>query len=299
MTIGNRLAPSGQETLAQGSVAQACPPGQAQAQLRYGPYRPITAELAIAPSISVIIPALNEGANLPDVFGSLPCWIDEVILVDGRSADDTVAVARRLQPDIKVITQRGHGKGDALLAGFAACTGDIIVTMDADGSIDGREILHFVGALVAGADFAKGSRFASGGGSSDITSARRCGNRILSTLVNWMFGTRYSDLCYGYNAFWARHLPAMAIDCPGFEVEALMSIRAARAGLRVQEVPSFERPRLHGASKLRVVADGWRIMKVIAREWSRQRPRRLRRSVPGHGAATSPQGTADNRAAAR
>jgi glycosyltransferase involved in cell wall biosynthesis len=299
MTFGDRLAPSRPEPLEEGAAAQPGLRGQAQAPLLFGPYRPISAVLAIAPSIGVVIPALNEGANLPYVFGSLPRWIDQVILVDGRSTDDTVAAARRLHPDVKVITQRGHGKGDALLAGFAACTADIIVTMDADGSVDGGEIVHFVAALVAGADFAKGSRFASGGGSSDITRARRCGNRVLSSLVNWMFGTRYTDLCYGYNAFWAQHLHALDIDCPGFEVEALMSIRAARAGLRVHEVPSFERLRLHGTSKLRVVADGWRIMRVIAREWSRQRLRRLPRSVPGHGRAMPPQGTAESQAAAR
>jgi glycosyltransferase involved in cell wall biosynthesis len=229
-------------------------------------YRPVSASLAIAPSVSVVIPALNEAANLPHVLESLPEWADEIVLVDGHSTDDTVAVARRLRPDITVVMQRGTGKGDALLAGFAACSGDIIVTIDCDGSTDGREIVRFVSALVAGADFAKGSRFASDGGSDDITVGRRCGNWLLSTLVNRMFGTRYTDLCYGYNAFWAEHLRALALDCPGFEVETLMNIRAAKAGLLIQEIPSFERSRRHGSSKLRVIGDGWRILKVIFRE---------------------------------
>lgn len=234
-------------------------------------YTPMSDMVAIAATVSVIIPAMNEAANLPHVFASLPAWIHEVVLVDGRSADDTVAVARRLLPDVKIVTQGGAGKGDALLAGFAASTGDIIVAIDADGSTDGREITRFVAALVAGADFVKGSRFASGGGSDDLTWMRSVGNRFLGNLVNCLFGTRYTDLCYGFNAFWARHLETLALDCPGFEIETVMNIRAGEAGLRVHEVPSFEHPRVHGASNLHIAVDGWRIAKVIVREWRQHR----------------------------
>ena len=229
-------------------------------------YRVVSPGLAIAPTVSVVVPAKNEERNLHHVFASIPSWVHEIVLVDGHSVDNTVTVARQLRPDVKIVAQEGRGKGDALLAGFTACRGEIIVMIDADGSTDGTEIIRFVGALVTGADYAKGSRFASSGGSDDITRTRCLGNWILSGLVNHMFGTQYTDLCYGYNAFWARHLPALAIDCEGFEVETLMNIRAAQAGLRVQEVPSHEHPRLHGESNLRIVRDGWRIAKVIVRE---------------------------------
>jgi glycosyltransferase involved in cell wall biosynthesis len=230
------------------------------------PYKPISSELAVASTVSVVIPARNEAPNLPHVFASLPDWVDEVILVDGHSTDDTVPVAQKLWPGLRVMTQPGHGKGDALLAGFAASTGDIIVTIDADGSTDGAEIIRFVAALLAGADFAKGSRFASAGGTSDMTAVRRYGNRLLSVLVNRLFGTRYTDLCYGFNAFWARNLGTLALDCAGFEVETMMNIRAAQAGLVVHEIPSFEHPRVYGSSNLRIAIDGWRIAKVIVRE---------------------------------
>jgi Glycosyltransferases involved in cell wall biogenesis len=178
-------------------------------------------------------------------------------------------VARRLRPGIRIVQQRGKGKGDALAAGFAACTGDIIVMIDADGSTDGREIIQFVGALVTGADFVKGSRYANGGGSDDLTFSRRLGNTILRGLVNKLYGTKYTDLCYGYNAFWARHLDVLDIDCDGFEVETVMNIRAAKAGLKVQEVPSRERSRIHGQSNLRAIRDGWRVLKTIMREYRR------------------------------
>jgi glycosyltransferase involved in cell wall biosynthesis len=243
----------------------------------------------------VVIPVLNEAANLPHVFESLPAWADEIILVDGGSTDGTVAVALRLLPDVRVIVQPGVGKGDALLAGFAVCGGDIIVTVDGDGSTDGRELIRFVSALAAGADFVKGSRFVSGGGSDDLTLSRRIGNRLFSVLVNRMFGTHFSDLCYGYNAFWSRHLPALAIDCSGFEVEALMHIRAAVAGLSIQEVPSFERARIHGASNLRVIRDGCRILALIVREGLASRSRRAagnyRPLAPGHPPGRLPEGT--------
>ena len=237
------------------------------------PYRPISPALAISPTVTVIIPARNEAANLPHVFSTLPPWLDEIILVDGHSVDDTVAVTRKLCPKARVVAQSGRGKGDALLAGFAAATCDIIVTIDADGSTDGAEIVRFVSALVAGADFAKGSRFSGSGGSDDITGVRRYGNRLLSIIVNRMFGTQFTDLCYGYNAFWARHLDVLEVNCDGFEVETLMNIRAAKVGLKIHEIPSHERPRLFGASNLSAVRDGWRILGVILREkFDRARP---------------------------
>jgi glycosyltransferase involved in cell wall biosynthesis len=233
-------------------------------------FTPVTPHLAISPTVSVVVPAMNEAENLPHVFATLPQWLDEIVLVDGNSVDDTVAVARRLRPNIKVVTQTGKGKGDALAAGFAACTGDIIVMIDADGSTDGHEIISFVGALVTGADFVKGSRYAAGGGSDDLTFNRRFGNKVLTGIVNTMYGTQYTDLCYGYNAFWARHLDVLDVDCDGFEVETLLNIRAAKAGLRVHEVPSHERNRIHGESNLHVVRDGLRVLRTILREWRRQ-----------------------------
>jgi glycosyltransferase involved in cell wall biosynthesis len=231
-----------------------------------GGYRAIGKGFALVPSVSVVIPARNEARNLEHVFATIPDWIDEIVLVDGHSTDDTVAVAEKLYPAVKIIRQEGRGKGDALKVGFEASKGEIIVMMDADGSTDGLEIPRFIAALTTGADFAKGSRFASGGGSDDITFSRRWGNRILSVLVNWLFGTRYTDLCYGYNAFWAKHLPKLDVNCDGFEVETVMNVRAAKIGLMIQEIPSHEHNRLHGESKLHVVRDGLRIANFILRE---------------------------------
>ncbi|MFE5818373.1 glycosyltransferase family 2 protein [Streptomyces sp. NPDC056479] len=246
-----------------------------------GKYRPVSSHLAIAPPVSVVIPAMNEAENLPYVFKTLPDWIHEVVLVDGNSTDNTVEVARELWPEVKVVRQRGKGKGDALITGFEAATGDIIVMVDADGSADGNEILSYVSALVSGADFAKGSRFANGGGTDDMTPIRKLGNWALCTAVNRKFGARYTDLCYGYNAFWRHCLDKIELDCTGFEVETLMNIRVVKAGLKVQEIPSHEYLRIHGTSNLRAVRDGLRVLKVILKERSNRRALR-RRSAAAH-----------------
>jgi glycosyltransferase involved in cell wall biosynthesis len=216
--------------------------------------------------VSVVIPTLNEEKNLPYVLTSLPQGLHEVIVVDGHSTDDTVGVAKRLRPDVKIVIQDGRGKGNALAAGFAACTGHIVVTLDADGSTDAAEIPRFVAALCHGADFVKGSRFAQGGGSADITLVRRWGNLALNSLVNRLYGTSYTDLCYGYNAFWARCLPYMRVDCEGFEVETLVNVRIAKGGLVIHEVPSCEGRRIHGQSNLHAVRDGVRVLRTIVRE---------------------------------
>lgn len=217
-------------------------------------------------SVTLVMPAKNEALNIPHVFSGIPDVVDEVILVDGRSEDGTADVARELRPDIRIVTQTGRGKGDALRCGFAAATGDIIVMADADGSTDLTEIPRFLEALLEGADFVKGSRYLDGGGSADLTPIRRFGNSLLSGTVNVLFGTEYTDLCYGYNAFWARCLAEVMIDCDGFEVETLINLRLAACGLAVAEVPSFERERLYGKSNLNVVRDGMRVLRTIVRE---------------------------------
>jgi glycosyltransferase involved in cell wall biosynthesis len=232
------------------------------------------------PTVSIVIPAKNEARNLPHVLEKLPedC---EVILVDGNSTDDTVSVAHHLRPDITVIGQTRQGKGNALACGFATAKGDFIVMIDADGSNDPAEIPRFLGALKGGADFAKGSRFLAGGGSLDISLVRRFGNFWLNKIVNLLYGTRYTDLCYGYNAFRRECLDVMKLDATeiegwgpgamlwgdGFEVETLINVRIAKAGLRVTEVPSFETVRHFGASNLNAFSDGLRVLRTIRAEF--------------------------------
>ncbi len=227
-----------------------------------------------APTVSVIIPTRNEALNLPYVAERMPS-VDEIVVIDGGSVDDTVAVARKLWPQAKVLSQTRSGKGNALACGFEVATGDILVMIDADGSTDPAEIPAFVATLIGGADLAKGSRFSHGGGSDDITAFRRLGNLGFNWLVNRIFATEFTDLCYGYNAFWRHVLDTL--DLPdtagtaaqwgdGFEIETIINVRIARSGLLIREVGSFEACRIHGRSNLNAFSDGFRVLRTINRE---------------------------------
>ena len=176
------------------------------------------------PRVSFVVPTLNEAKNLPWLLPRIPSWAHEVVIVDGRSTDDTVAVARRLRPDVLVVMESRRGKGAALQAGFKAASGDIIVMIDADGSMVPEEAIVFVGALMAGADLVKGSRFLHGAGTDDMSLFRMLGNWGLTLIVRVLYGGTFSDLCYGYMAFWSKHVATLNCDCDGFEIENFSSM---------------------------------------------------------------------------
>ena len=232
------------------------------------------------PTVSVVIPAVNEERNLPYLASRMPRDIDEIVFVNGPSVDQTAEVASQLWPNGIHLSQTRRGKGNALACGFAEASGDIIVMMDADGSTCPTELPRFLGALISGADYAKGSRFVQGGGSADITRFRRFGNRGLVGVVNRLFSTKYTDLCYGFNAFW-RHcldhmwLPDVDAYLPqwgdGFEIETLINLRVAASGLSVAEVCSYEKPRMYGLSNLNAIGDGMRVLRTIQKEFARLR----------------------------
>jgi glycosyltransferase involved in cell wall biosynthesis len=217
-------------------------------------------------SISVVIPTKNEAGNIAWVLEQIPAWVDEIVLVDAHSTDGTVAAALRVRPDVVVVDQEPRGKGAALQAGFAAATGDIIVMLDADGSMHPREISRYVALLASGYDLVKGSRFMAGAASTDITWLRRLGNRSLLALTNLIYGTRFTDLCYGYCAFRRDILAGLQLTATGFEVEAQLIVRAHSTGLSITEVPSLESNRRAGQSNLRTFRDGRRVLWELLKE---------------------------------
>jgi len=218
------------------------------------------------PSITVLLCTLNEEKNLPHVLPHIPDYIDEVLIVDGRSKDNTVSIAKKLCPNIRVLYQPGRGKGDALRYGIREAKGDIIVMLDADGSMAPEEIPRFVALLLNGYDFVKGSRFMSGGGTADMPTHRKFGNWVFTTLTNLFHRCRYTDLCYGYNAFWKKSFEKVMFKGNGFEVETEINIKIRKAGLKVTEVPSYEAQRLNGNGNLHSLKDGWRILTTIFKE---------------------------------
>ncbi len=227
----------------------------------------------VMPTVSLVIPTINEERNVAHVLARIPEWVHEVILVDGLSTDRTVPLAKALRPDVKIVMETKPGKGTALIAGFHAATGDIIAAIDADGSMDPAELHTFVGQLVAGADYVKGSRFVQGGGTVDMELHRRLGNWGLMMTAKVLFGGKYSDLCYGYFAFWRDALPIIDPDVPGFEIETQINVRVLKANLKIAEVASFEERRIHGVSNLNTWRDGFRILRTILRErFTRRKP---------------------------
>lgn len=231
-----------------------------------GELRPLSTGGLPAERVSLVVPTRNEAANIAFVLEQVPPCVDEIVLVDGHSTDATIVTARSARPDIRVVHQAGMGKGDALREGFLAAGGDIVVMIDADGSMAPQEIPHYLYFLTHGYDFVKGSRFMGGGGSRDITRLRRTGNRALLGLVNRLHGVLLTDLCYGYVAFHRRYLDFLDLSRPGFEVETQLTLSALRAGLRIAEVPSWEMPRRHGVSNLKTFRDGSRVLRTVLRD---------------------------------
>jgi glycosyltransferase involved in cell wall biosynthesis len=227
---------------------------------------PSKADTVVRPRVSVVIPTLNEERNVAWVLERLPEIADEVILVDGRSTDRTVEIARAVRPDIRVVLEEQPGKGAALRAGFAAAHGEYIVMIDADGSMDPGEIERFVDALRSGCDFVKGSRFAAGGGTADMSPIRKLGNDALRTAVNVLYRTDFTDLCYGFIGFRRERLGALRLGSQGFEIETEMIVRAVIASLRITEVASFEAERRYGESNLNAWRDGRRALRTLLRE---------------------------------
>lgn len=236
-------------------------------------------------TVSLVIPAKNEAMNIATVLRRIPDVVDEVVLVDAHSTDDTVALARKLRPDIVVVYDDEPGKGAALRAGFRVATGDYVVIIDADGSMNPGEILRYVALLASGYDLVKGSRFMAGGGSTDITFIRTLGNFGFVILCNLMFRQRFTDLCYGYLAFDRRRMQELALDSIGFEIEAEIISKSIVNGLRITEVPTFETPRLNGVSNLHAIRDGLRILRTLLRV------RRNGRLVPVLGSSDAPATT--------
>ncbi|MDD4923409.1 MAG: glycosyltransferase family 2 protein [Dehalococcoidales bacterium] len=219
---------------------------------------------ANCPAISVIICALNEAENLPHVLPGIPGWVDEILLVDGHSNDSTIEVAKTIRPDLKVIAQPGKGKGDALKFGFKNATGEIVVTMDADGSTDPADLPKYIEALINGYDFAKGSRFLNANPKMPLY--HKFGNRVLISTTNILFGTRYTDVCSGYNALRKEDFLRLNLRYDGFEMEQEMVVKAKKAGLKAVEIRQIDKGRIGNVSKVSSFKQGFKDFFIIIKE---------------------------------
>ena len=218
----------------------------------------------MTPSVSIVIPTLNEEGNIARLLFSINKEINyikpEIIVVDGYSVDRTVKIAR--ENGAKIYFNKG-GKGSALIKGISKSKGDIVIFMDADLSHKPTELRRLISAIDSGYDVCMGSRFLDGGGSDDISFVRKLGNYFFIWLINSIYGSKYTDICYGYRSFSKKALKKLNLKEASFGIETEISIKAKKQGLKVLEIPSFERKRYTGAGKLMTLRDGLIILSVI------------------------------------
>lgn len=220
------------------------------------------------PYVSVIVPTLNEGQNIGSLLRQVSAMLKrynyEIIVVDGHSTDKTISIAKSMRA--KIIYDE-FGKGSALTKGIMAAKGDVIISMDADLSNRPKELKLLIAGIETGYDICMGSRFLTGGGSDDMPAIRKFGNWCFVKAVNIIYGSRYTDLCYGYRSF-AKNIPKrLGLEEKGFGIEAEISIKAMKKHMKVLEVPSYEKKREGGVAKLLTLRDGWVIIKAIIRNF--------------------------------
>ena len=218
--------------------------------------------------ISVVIPTLNEEGNIKRVLEGVNNFMGgkydyEIIVVDGNSNDRTVGISKAM--GARVVSEN-VGKGYAIRKGMNEANGNIIVTIDADCSHIPEEMGMMIDGIKKGYHVCMGSRFLKGGGTEDMPWHRKFGNKIFVSIVNAIWNSKYTDMCYGYRCFSKDSLKQMNLISDGFSIETKISIKAAKRGMKVLEIPSLEKARRAGEGKLRTFRDGYKVMKIILNE---------------------------------
>jgi len=207
-------------------------------------YRPI--------SISIVVPTYNEAQTLPVLarrLGSALAGSDwELIVVDDGSPDGTADIAAALAPDLPVRVVRRAGKlglASAVVDGFRAARGDVLVVMDADLSHPPELVPALVQEVASGADLVVGSRYVAGGGTVDWPLRRRIVSRVACLMGNVLVPVR--DATSGFFALRPAVVEGVRLNPIGFKIG--FEVIARGRYKRVVEVPYTFRDREHGASK--------------------------------------------------
>ena len=214
--------------------------------------------------VSLIIPTLNEAGSIEAVLKEIPRdVVHEVLIVDGASTDGTADLVRRLGD--RVIQQEGRGYGAAIATGFKHVSGDIIVLADADGSYNLDDIRLLVQRVQDGADLALGSRYLPESGSEDDTLIRYIGNKVFTWTLWKLYGVELTDALFFYMAIRRDVVRSITVTAPGFEYIVEFLIKAQRSGFKFAEIPSAEKSRTAGMSKVNAFWDGLRMLWIMVR----------------------------------
>lgn len=209
--------------------------------------------------VTVVLPTLNEIDCIKDVLEELKqTTVDEILIVDGHSSDGTPELVGEL--GFEVLTQKGKGYGDAILEGVRHSQGDVIIPMDADGSYDPKGIPSLLQCIEDGYDVAFASRYMPESGSQDDTAIRYIGNMFFTFLLNKIHRVNLSDSLFLYTAAKREVYESLDLKSPGFEYCLEFPIKVHRAGFKYKEIPSIERKRFGGKTKVNAFFHGIRIL---------------------------------------
>ncbi len=209
--------------------------------------------------VTVQIPTYNEEGSLAHTIKRIPQGAaDEILVIDGHSTDKTVEIAKSL--GCRVIIQPGKGYGDAQLFGFKQAEGDIIISMDADGSPDPADIPKLVAKIEEGYDLALGSRYMSDARSEDDTFIRYAGNKIFTFLTNLIHGMKITDSLYFFAAMKKDMVNKLDLKSKDFALCIEVPVKAHKAGYKIGEVACVEGKRFADESRVNAFNDGLKIL---------------------------------------
>lgn len=216
---------------------------------------------------SLIIFTRNEVEGLAAVFPKIPFdVVDEVVAIDGHSTDGSVEYLQR--NGIKVVSQEKLGRGNAMIEGVRHSSGDVVVFLSSDGNEDPADIPKLIEKL-KDHDVAVASRFIEGGHSDDSDDPlliRKLGNKLFTFLVNIIWAAHITDSTNGLRAIWRCAWNKLAIDSPYHEAEFQMTIRAAKLGMKIGEIPTVEGSRIGGRRYASTTKMAWTFTKFLLRE---------------------------------
>lgn len=221
-----------------------------------------------SPSRVVLLTTMNEITGLRAIWNNIPFNLfTRTVVIDAHSTDGTLEFLKDKR--CEVFFQHSPGRGNAIREAMSQITEDVVILMASDGNDDPKYIPALLTKIDEGYDVVSGSRFAPGGmtdNSDDPYRIRRLGNRLFTLLVNVLWGAHYSDAAYGLRAFRTDAWNSMKMNSKWNETEFLMSIRSAKLGMRVFQIPVIEGKRAGGEVKAKTVSTGWSLLKVMMRE---------------------------------